>query len=69
MKLLQFCIIVWIVGSNNWTPNPYVAALAAGLVAFGVTVLISDSLRLTRWLYATLKHFYHEKFLGDGVIR
>lgn len=63
MKLLQFLIAVFVVGSNlkwHWTPNGYVAGLAAFIAAFGTTVLLTDLGRLLRWLRrekATLEHF------------
>jgi hypothetical protein len=43
LKIMQFCIVVAVVGSNgqfHWTPNGYVAGLLAVLAAFLVTLLI-----------------------------
>lgn len=60
MKLLQFSIAVFVVGSNlkwHWTPNGYVAAVAAFIAAFGTTVLLSGLLSLCRRDKTALKHF------------
>ncbi len=62
MKFMQFCIMVLVIGSNgayHWTPNGYVAGLMGLFAAFLATVIISDSLRLTRWILS-LKHLNHE---------
>ena len=43
LKILQFSIVVAVVGSNgqyHWTPNGYVAGLLGVLAAFLVTLLI-----------------------------
>lgn len=70
LRFLQFCIIVAVLGSNgayHWTPNPYVAGLCAVLLAFAVTVFISESLRLWRWLLKPLEHLSHKEVARNGV--
>lgn len=60
MKLMQFCIMVFIAGSSSqWTPNPYVGGLAALLAVFGITVFMGDLLRFYRWLLPALKRLNH----------
>jgi hypothetical protein len=42
LKIMQFCIVVAVVGSNgqyHWTPNGYVAGLLGVLAAFLATLL------------------------------
>lgn len=72
LRFIQLCIIVAVLGSNGayqWTPNPYVAGLCAVVLAFAVTVFISESLRLIRWLLKPLEHLSHQKVPGDGIRR
>jgi hypothetical protein len=62
LKLMQFAIIVLVVGSNgqyHWTPNGYAAGLLALFAAMSATVFITESLRLLSWLVGSLKHFNH----------
>jgi hypothetical protein len=43
LKVMQFAIVVAVVGSNgqyHWTPNGYVAGLLAVLAAFLATLLV-----------------------------
>lgn len=57
-KLIQFSVIVAIVGSNgayHWTPNGYVAGLIAVGAAFFVTLGLSSLLDLWRSLRANQK--------------
>ena len=60
MKLLQFSIAVFVVGSNlkwHWTPNGYVAGAAALVAVLAVTALLSGLLRLLGRQQTPLKHF------------
>lgn len=70
MKLLQFSIIVAVLGSNgayHWTPNPYAAGIVAVVAAFAVTVLINDSLRFIGWLLQPLKHLDRKQVPRDRI--
>jgi hypothetical protein len=54
MKIMQFCVMVLVVGSNgmyHWTPNGYVAGLVGLFAALLATVIIVDSLRFLRWIW------------------
>lgn len=60
MKLMQFSIVVAVVGSNieyGWTPNGLVAGIVALACALLATAIIMESLRLYRWVLRTLKRF------------
>lgn len=49
LKIMQFCIVVAVVGSNgqfHWTPNGYVAGLAGVLAAFLATMLVMGASHL-----------------------
>lgn len=53
LKIMQFCIVVAVVGSNgqyHWTPNGFVAGLVGVFAALLATVIIRDSLRFYGWL-------------------
>ena len=57
LKIMQFAIVVAVVGSNaqyHWTPNGFVAGLVGVFAALLATVIIRDSLRFYRW---TLERF------------
>jgi len=44
LKVMQFAIVVAVVGSNgqyHWTPNGYVAGLLGGLAALLMTLLVA----------------------------
>jgi hypothetical protein len=63
LKVVQFAVLVGVIGSNNkygWTPNGYVAALVAFFAALLATTIIMESLRLYRWLLGSLKRFDHQ---------
>ncbi len=71
MKLLQFLIIVAVIGSNgeyHWTPNGYVAGLVAVFAMLLATVLVIDSLRLLRWLLGLLQKLNHQETLSLRTI-
>jgi hypothetical protein len=49
LKIMQFCIVVAVVGSNgqfHWTPNGYVAGLVAVAAAFLATLLVMGAREL-----------------------
>jgi hypothetical protein len=49
LKIVQFCIVVAVVGSNgqfHWTPNGYVAGLAGVLAAFLATLAVMGAREL-----------------------
>jgi hypothetical protein len=61
LKLMQFAIVVAVVGSNgqyHWTPNGYVAALAGGAAALIVTLLI---VAIGNLLLILKKKFNHQR--------
>jgi hypothetical protein len=69
-KLMQFCIVVGIIGSNNkygWAPTGLSAGIVAVFAAFVATGIISELLRLVRWLLGTLKRFNHQESSGIGI--
>jgi len=59
LKVIQFCIVVAVIGSNgqyHWTPNGYVAGLLALLAAFLVTLLIMGASELWHLLFKKLRN-------------
>ena len=71
LKVLQLATVVAVVGSNvayQWTPNGFVAGLVGLFAALLVTAIITESLRLCRWL-RSLKRFNKSEILRDGINR
>lgn len=60
LKVMQFAIVVAVIGSNiqyQWTPNGLVAGIVAFFAALLATAIIVESLRFYRWLLRSLKRF------------
>ena len=65
LKIMQFCIVVAVVGSNgqyHWTPNGYVAGLVAVAAAFLATLLVMG----TRELWHVLLHKFSNQRSSSG---
>lgn len=69
LKVMQFCIVVAVVGSNgqyHWTPNGYVAGLLGVLAAFIATLLVMGASELRRLL---LHKFGNQRLPRSGAGR
>lgn len=69
LKIMQFCIVVAVVGSNgqfHWTPNGYVAGLAGIAAAFLATLLVMGARQLWNLLF---HKFGNQSGAGRRTIR
>lgn len=68
LKIMQFCIVVAVIGSNGqyqWTPNGYVAGLLAVLAAFLATLLVMGASDL----FLLLKQLSDKRRSRRGTVR
>lgn len=69
LKIMQFCIVVAVIGSNgqyHWTPNGYVAGLLGVLAAFLTTLLI---VAIGDLVLVLKKKLNHQRVTGRWTVR
>lgn len=69
LKIMQFAIVILVVGSNgqyHWTPNGYVAGLVGLFAALMATVLIIGTRNLVNVL---IQKFGNQRISGNRTIR